>query len=266
MNPRRSRIVFFACLLIARVGHGQSAPPDPVAGEISTIAAGVTGSWKTGIYSRYFASGDGLVLADEPVAQSELKMNWFRGPLSVSLKADLSKGFRQNWGSFADEVDLGTEVIYAGPLDLTVGYTHLFLVPTAGGDVHYAKIKLSKDLKLGSQDLLTPSLEYDYFWPSNPAGPRSGTLLNSGLVYTHFVRTWFDINEEIHFIRDINGPFGLRPQTNVYSYEGSVDISVGRGWALTPKIDYGGAFNDTNRPGKLTLGFEFLKTFSPHKQ
>jgi hypothetical protein len=250
-------------LLFAQAAHTQSIGTESAEPKTSATTA-VTVAWKTGVYTRYFAGGDGLVLANEPVAQSELKINWNRNLFSASFRLDFSRGFKSGWGSYTDEVDLGTEVVYSGPLNLTVGYAHLYLVPSAGSNVQYVEIQLSKRLKVRSRDVLTPSVQYYYFWPTSHAGPRAGTLVNSGLVYTHTLRSWLDVNHEVRFIRDVNGPFGLRPRTNIYSYEGSVNISVGHGWMLTPKIDYGGAFNDADRPGKLTLGFEVLKTFPLH--
>ena len=106
----------------------------------------VSGTWTTGFYSRSFASGDGLILADEPVVQSELKLRWERARLSGLFKVRGSKGFKDNWTTFSDEVDLATEIGYAGPADLAVSFNHVALVPAAVTDVQYVEMTISKTI------------------------------------------------------------------------------------------------------------------------
>ena len=63
-------------------------------------------------------------------------------------------------------------------------------------------------------------------------------------------------------MRDIDGAFGFRPNSNLYSYDGAVDLKVGRGWTLIPKITIGGTFIDPTRPTKVTFAFEVKRTFT----
>ena len=123
----------------------------------------VAGSWTTGFYTRYFAAGNGIVIADEPVVQSEFDIDWARGKLSGSFMIRGSKGFKSNWKSYSDEVDLGTSLTFAGPVELSGSFWHLALVPEAKTDVQYFALKVAKPLSIGERDTITPSRKTGLF-------------------------------------------------------------------------------------------------------
>ncbi len=222
----------------------------------------VAGSWTTGFYTRYFAAGNGIVIADEPVVQSEFDIDWARGKFSGSFMIRGSKGFKSNWNSYSDEVDLGTSLTFAGPVELSGSFWHIALVPVAQTDVQYFELKVAKPLSIGERDTITPSARLDYFRPTGSAGPRAGKIVNGGLRYVHTITQRISMSNEVHLMRDIDGAFGLRPNSNLYSYGGAVDLKVGRGWTLIPKITIGGTFIDPTRPTKVTFAFEAKKTFT----
>ena len=173
-----------------------------------------------------------------------------------------SKGFKSNWNSYSDEVDLGTSLTFAGPVELSGSFWHIALVPVAQTDVQYFELKVAKPLSIGERDTITPSARLDYFRPTGSAGPRAGKIVNGGLRYVHTITQRISMSNEVHLMRDIDGAFGLRPNSNLYSYGGAVDLKVGRGWTLIPKITIGGTFIDPTRPTKVTFAFEAKKTFT----
>ena len=232
-------------------GTAEHAPPRTL----------VDANWTTGFYSDYFALGDGLMLADEPVVQSELAIDWTRSSLFGTFKLRGSKGFKSHWTSFSDEVDLGVSIGYSGAVKVSLALWRIMLVPAALTDVHYVELKSSKTISIGDRDTLTPSAKLDYFTPTTSGGPASGRVLNGGLAHTHAVRRWISFTNEVHVMRDVDGAFGMRPRTNIYSYEGFADVSAGR-WLFTPKLMVGGAFNDPARQVKVIFQFEAKRTFT----
>jgi hypothetical protein len=229
--------------------------------EVRPVRTLVDANWTTGFYSDYFAVGDGLMLADEPVVQSELAIDWTRSSIFGAFKVRGSKGFKSHWTSFSDEVDVGAQIGYSGPVRVSLALWRIMLVPSALTDVHYIELKLSKAISLSDRDTLAPSAKLDYFTPTSSGGPGMGKVVNAGLAHTHAVRRWISFTNEAHFMRDIDGAFGMRPKTNIYSYEGSADVSAGR-WLFTPKLIVGGAFHDPAREAKVIFQFEAKRTFT----
>ena len=128
--------------------------------------------------------------------------------------------------------------------------------------MHIFDLRLDKTFSVGMRNTITPSGQMDYFQLTGSEGPRQGKILNGGIAFVHTVNQRFDIANEAHFMRDIQGAFGLQPKTNIYSYEGSIGWNVTPRWEFTPKITYGGTFNDSGRPAKATFSFEARRNFS----
>ncbi len=271
--------IFVVCAIYASASAQSMAipSPTPMAQEGNTTAAPTasnaegenakpvrpcSGLWITGIHSRYFGSTNGAVFADEPVVQSEIDITCTKGRVSGTLILWGSKGFKSNWQSYSDEVDVIGTVTYSGKADFTVQFAHYQLVPQAGGNVQTAGIEVAKTFKLDKRNSIKTSAALDWYWSPKDGGPQSGKFVTLAASITRVLNEKVSFTNQIQYIRDIDGAFGFRPKTNVLRYDASVDIALGHNWTVTPKFTFGGAFGDPDRPGKPTFAVIFTKAFS----
>jgi hypothetical protein len=256
---------FLAAVFLGLSITSANAQEPPAKAKDEPIKTVWTGTWTTSTYSRYINISNTAVNADEPVVQSELDINWEHGNFSGSFMVWGSKGFKSNWRTSSDEFDFGAKVAHSGPIDVSVSYWRLVLVPDAGSDVNNVVLEASKTFAPNKRDSFTPSLKLDMYWPDSTNGPRAGKFVNVSLLYERALSERVSLVNQAQYARDLNGALGYRPRTNLYRYDGGIDVSVGNGWTLSPRIIYAGSWGDPDRPGKLTLGFSASKNFSLSK-
>lgn len=217
-------------------------------------------AWMGGLYSRYFAGSNGFVVADEPVFQSEVDLCGKYRNLSWAFMVWGSKGFQEIWKSFGDEADFGISAAYAGPVDVSVTFWHFVLVPAAGSDVQTVWFKVGKTVALTKSTSITPSVDFDLYWPTGSAGPKRGNYVFGTVFFNQAIASWLGTSQQFKLVKDIDGAFGGKAGTTIFRYDGGLDFNY-RGWTFTPKVIYGGSFNDPARPFNVTAALVVGKGF-----
>jgi hypothetical protein len=216
-----------------------------------------------GLFTRYFGT-NGASFADEVVVQTSFDLSRNMRGLSVGFNAWSSKGFKTTWQGFSDEIDLMARASRSvGGTTVTGNIGVFFLVPKAKTNVLTVGVKVAKDLRLGEKDKLSVYAGIDSFHLTNRhhSSMHGGKYPSVGLMYQHAFTSKVGVVAQYQYSLDMDGAFGFAKGVHIYRVDTGLNFAVGKVWTLSPKVIYGGTYNDQLRQGKITFGFGLSRVF-----
>lgn len=248
-----------------------AAGDEPIAGVTIPPATKVEGTWTgsftTGIYSQYWAPSAGFPIHNKPVIQSEFDAVYTKGSQETGFLLWHSQGVHDcAWCSGGEEIDFG--FFHAWNLShnrrIELRDWHFFLGSGVGSDINNPSIKFSRVHGLSDTFKATVFGKADAYIRTNRKGPKPGAIFAGGVLVEKELRGGWSASINTQIGIDPFGAFGFPKNSIIYRQDYA--MKYGRGsWSISPAVTFGGG-NDAARPGKVTFGLTFAKSFPIGRQ